>query len=1043
MRDKSIKKVLVIGSGPIVIGQAAEFDYAGAQACQALKEEGIEVILLNSNPATIMTDKEMAHKVYLEPITPEIAEQIIRKERPDGFIAGLGGQTGLNMALTLAETGVLDRYGVKLLGTNLEAIKKAEDRELFKELMEEIGEPICPGETVKSLSEAKQVASRLGYPLVIRPAFTLGGTGGGMADNESELEIYVKKGLEASPIGQVLIEKSVAGFREIEFEVMRDARDNAIAICSMENVDPVGIHTGDSIVVAPALTLSQEEMRLLKGAALKIIRALKIEGGCNVQFALHPSKSEYYIIEVNPRVSRSSALASKATGYPIARVTAKVALGYTLDEIINPLTKKTTAVFEPNIDYVVVKIPRWPFDKFKSGDRHLGTQMKATGEVMAIGRSFIEALQKAIRGLELKPDLPPSTEWDKYLQKADDRRIFIIEETFRAGYSVEKVANLTKISKPFLEEMKNALARLLISEKSPSWLSELKGLGFSDQQIANQWQCPEQDIRKLRKEWQITPGYKRVDTCAGQLRTNSPYFYSTYQGIDEPLDKQGESVVVIGSGPIRIGQGLEFDYATVHAIKAIRKLGYRAVIINNNPETVSTDFDISDALYFEPLTLGDVLPILEREKPLGVIVQFGGQTSIKLASGIANAGYKILGSSVDTIDRAEDRERFEELLETLKIPRPKGAGVRTRDEAFKTANLIGYPVLVRPSYVLGGRAMEIVYSDDDLENYLKEAVSISEDHPILIDRYIQGKEAEVDAICDGEKVLIPGIMEHIERAGVHSGDSIAVYPTKSLSSQAKEKIASYTERIALALQAQGMVNIQFVVDGDDVYIIEVNPRASRTVPFMSKVTNIPMAELATRVMLGEKLTESGLKPEIGDIAVKAPVFSFAKLSQVDTVLGPEMKSTGEVLGRAPVFYQALYKALIASGLSIPQEGTVLFTVADKDKNEILPLAQGFYELGYRLIATTGTAAYLNVHGIRTERVNKLFEGSPNIVDLLQTGEIDLIINTITKGKTPAREGFQIRRRAAERGIPCLTSLDTATALYEALRKIQLQATPLL
>lgn len=1043
MKDPSIQKVLVIGSGPIVIGQAAEFDYAGAQACQSLREEGIEVVLLNSNPATIMTDKEMADKVYLEPITPEITAQIIKKERPDGFIAGLGGQTGLNMALTLSKSGILDKYNVRLLGTNLEAIEKAEDRELFKELMESIGEPICPGETVNSVNEALDVANELGYPLVVRPAFTLGGTGGGLAETQDELLQIVTKGLELSPIGQVLIEKSVAGYREIEFEVIRDKKDNAIAVCSMENIDPVGIHTGDSIVVAPALTLTQEEYLTLKNSALKIIRSLKIEGGCNVQFALHPDKNEYYIIEVNPRVSRSSALASKATGYPIARVTAKLALGYTLSEITNPLTQKTTAAFEPNLDYVVVKIPRWPFDKFKSGDRRLGTQMKATGEVMGIGRSFMEALKKAMRGLEYEPDLPSIDEWDKYLKTPDDRRLFIIEEALKNGYTAEELAEITKINITFLEEIEAAIKILSSSKNDKVHLRDLKELGFSDKEIALAWGLTEEKIFQLRKELGLKPVYKRVDTCAAQIETNTPYFYATYSGTDELFLKKGQSVVVIGSGPIRIGQGLEFDYATVHAIKTLKKSGYRAVIINNNPETVSTDFDISDGLYFEPLTFEDVYPILERENPLGVIVQFGGQTSIKLAEDIQKAGFKILGTTVDSIDVAEDRERFEALLESLQIQRPKGAAVRTKNEALNTANSIGYPVLVRPSYVLGGRAMEIVYSDEELETYLQEAVKISTKHPILIDRYIQGKEAEVDAICDGKKVFIPGIMEHIERAGVHSGDSIAVYPPISLSKKAKQTIVAYTEKIALALKTVGIINIQFVVDHDDVYIIEVNPRASRTVPFMSKVTNVPMAELATWAMLGKELQESGLKDTSGDIAVKAPVFSFAKLRDVDTILGPEMKSTGEVLGRAPVFYQALYKALVASGVSIPQEGTVLFTIADKDKNEILDLAKGFYELGYRIMATTGTAAYLNVHGIKAERVNKLFEGSPNIVDLLLKGEINLVINTITKGKTPRKEGFEIRRVAAERGIPCLTSLDTANALYEAVKTIRLQATPLL
>jgi len=1040
MLDSTIRKVLVVGSGPVVIGQAAEFDYAGTQACRALREEGVEVILLNSNPATIMTDKEMADRVYLEPITVELCEQIIRKERPDGFIAGLGGQTGLNMALALAQSGVLEKYGVKLLGTRLDAIKQAEDRELFKKLMEEIGEPVCPSSTVTSVERALAVAEEIGYPVIVRPAFTLGGTGGGMAKDESELKRLAGLGLEASPIGQVLIEKSVAGYKEIEFEVIRDRAGNAISICSMENLDPVGVHTGDSMVVAPALTLSRDEMELLKASALKIINALRIEGGCNVQFALHPENQTYYIIEVNPRVSRSSALASKATGYPIARVTAKLALGYLLPEIVSSLTSKTTAAMEPSIDYVVCKIPRFPFDKFHSGDRRLGTQMKSTGEVMAIGRTFTEAFNKALRGLEYEPKLPPESQWEEILRQPDDRRVFVLRKALEKGWRPEKVAELTGISMPFIEELAYAAEKLKSSTRED--LSELKALGFSDREVADAWGISEGEVRRLREQNGILPAYKMVDTTAGRIPITTPYFYSTYLGQDEPVEKS-KSVVVIGSGPIRIGQGLEFDYATVHAILAIKKLGYRAVIINNNPETVSTDFDISDALYFEPLTLEDVLPILRREDPVGVIVQFGGQTSIKLAKGITEAGFRVLGTSVDAIDKAEDRERFDALLQELGIRRPEGEAVRSVEEAFLAASRIGYPVLVRPSYVLGGRAMEIVYSDDELKVYLEEAAKASEDHPILVDRYVQGVEAEVDAVSDGENVLIPGIMEHIERAGVHSGDSIAVYPPISLSPKAQQTIVDYTERIARGLNTIGVLNIQFVVKGDAVFIIEVNPRASRTIPFISKVTGINMAQLATEVMLGNKLESSGLVPHKGDIAVKAPVFSFAKLKDVDTVLGPEMKSTGEVMGRAPTFHQAFYKAVVASGLSVPLEGTVLFTVADRDKAEILPLAKGYMELGYNIVATTGTAAYLNVHGVRAKRVNKLFEGAPSIVDLLLEGKIDLIINTISRGNLSRREGFTIRRHASEKGIPCLTSIDTAKALYEAIKQISLQATPLI
>lgn len=1055
---KELKKILVIGSGPIVIGQAAEFDYAGTQACQALKEEGVEVILINSNPATIMTDTNMADKVYIEPITLDFVTQIIRQERPDGLLPTLGGQTGLNMAVELAKAGVLEREKVKLLGTQLSSIEKAEDRDLFRELMRELEQPVPDSTIVTTLEEALSFAEEIGYPLIVRPAYTLGGTGGGICADEVELRETVTSGLRYSPISQCLVEKSIAGMKEVEYEVMRDANDNCIVVCNMENFDPVGVHTGDSIVVAPSQTLSDREYQMLRSASLKIIRALNIEGGCNVQFALDPQSFQYYVIEVNPRVSRSSALASKATGYPIAKMAAKIALGYTLDEIVNPVTGQTYACFEPSLDYIVSKIPRWPFDKFTHANRQLGTQMKATGEVMAIGRTFEESIHKAVRSLEIGThrlylkgagDLDQNT-LEERLSKPDDERMFLIAEAFRRGYALQQIHDLTNVDWWFLDKIERIVAfeAVIGSESNLTYemLYEAKRMGFTDRSIAElrklggqSGYITEQDVRDFRLENGLKPVYKMVDTCAAEFEATTPYYYSTYETENEVVPSTKEKIVVLGSGPIRIGQGIEFDYSTVHAVWAIQNAGYEAVIINNNPETVSTDFNTSDRLYFEPLFFEDVMNVIEQEKPIGVIVQFGGQTAINLAAPLKAAGVRILGTSLESIDEAEDRKKFEALLSKLQIKQPQGSTVTSVDQAVGTAETLGYPVLVRPSYVLGGRAMQIVYSDEELLEYMEEAVQINPDHPVLIDRYMLGKEVEVDAICDGETVLIPGIMEHVERAGVHSGDSIAVYPPQHLGQELKDKIVEITIKIAKELKTVGLVNIQFVIYKQEVYVIEVNPRSSRTVPFLSKVTNIPMANLATKAILGTSLASQGysegLWPEPDYVSVKVPVFSFAKLRRVDTTLGPEMKSTGEVMGRDPQYAKALYKGLLGSGMKLPTTGAIIATVADKDKEEAVRLLKGFYNLGYKIIATGGTAAALEEAGLYVTTVNKLSEGIPNILDMIRTGQAQFVINTLTKGKEPARDGFKIRREAVENGVFCMTSLDTASALLHMMESI--------
>ncbi|TCP52416.1 carbamoyl-phosphate synthase large subunit [Tumebacillus sp. BK434] len=1054
-----LKKILVIGSGPIVIGQAAEFDYAGTQACHALREEGISVVLVNSNPATIMTDIETADKVYVEPLTPEFVAQIIRQEKPDGLLATLGGQTGLNMAVKLHELGVLEQEGVELLGTALSSIKQAEDREEFRSLMHELGEPVPESEIVNTYEGAKQFAEEIGFPIIIRPAYTLGGTGGGIAKDWAEYEEIVNLGLQLSPISQVLVERSIAGFKEVEYEVMRDKNDNCIVVCNMENFDPVGIHTGDSIVVAPSQTLSDHEYQMLRASALKIIRALGIEGGCNVQFALDPDSFQYYLIEVNPRVSRSSALASKATGYPIAKIAAKIAIGYTLDEIVNPVTKQTYACFEPALDYIVTKIPRWPFDKFVSAKRVLGTQMKATGEVMAIERSFEASLMKAVRSLEIgldSLDLPGADELDqesleKRLVAADDERLFLLAEAFKRGYTVEQLHDLTKIDEWFLVKVEG-IVRLLqtigAEGLTEANLRKAKKWSITDSTIARYAQTSEDEVYGTRQALGLRPVFKMVDTCAAEFDAETPYYYSAYETEDEVAESNHKKVVVLGSGPIRIGQGIEFDYCSVHAVWGLKDAGYESIIINNNPETVSTDFSTSDRLYFEPLHIEDVMHVIDREQPEGVIVQFGGQTAINLAAPLAKRGVKILGTQLADIDRAEDREKFDQLLTDLDIPRPQGKTVFTVEAAVQAANETGYPVVVRPSYVLGGRAMEIVYTEQDLLHYMKHAVKVNSEHPVLVDRYLTGLEIEVDAIADGETVLIPGIMEHVERAGVHSGDSIAVYPTQKLYSHLKETIIEYTTKIARALNVKGLLNIQYVVSKDKVYVIEVNPRSSRTVPFLSKVTGVPMVDVATQIIFGKSLTEqgyqNGLWPEPQDmVAVKVPVFSFAKLRRVDVTLGPEMKSTGEVMGQERTFAKALYKGLLAGGIDIPEHGTIIATIADKDKEEALPILKGYANLGFRFLATKGTAALLRAQGISAvTEVKKLAEGSPNLVDLLRQGKADMVINTLTHGRDTSRDGFRIRRESVEHGIPCLTSLDTAQAMLDVLQSIRFSTVPL-
>ncbi|MDA7025937.1 carbamoyl-phosphate synthase large subunit [Bacillus sp. CLL-7-23] len=1045
-----IKKILVIGSGPIIIGQAAEFDYAGTQACLALKEEGYEVILVNSNPATIMTDTEMADRVYIEPLTLEFLTRIIRKEHPDAILPTLGGQTGLNLAVELSENGILAECGVEVLGTKLSAIQKAEDRDLFRNLMNELHEPVPESEIIHSLEEARKFTGKIGFPVIVRPAYTLGGTGGGICSNEDELKEIVESGLKMSPVHQCLLEKSIAGYKEIEYEVMRDANDHAIVVCNMENIDPVGIHTGDSIVVAPSQTLSDREYQMLRNVSLKIIRALEIEGGCNVQLALDPNSFQYYIIEVNPRVSRSSALASKATGYPIAKLAAKIAVGLSLDEMMNPVTGKTYASFEPALDYVVSKIPRWPFDKFESANRKLGTQMKATGEVMAIGRTFEESLLKAIRSLEADVyhlELKNATDITndilvKRIQKAGDERLFYLAEAFRRGYTVQELHQFSAIDLFFLHKLAGIIRFEETFEKARgdfNLLKKAKELGFSDRTISQLWGMAEQKVYDLRKEAGIVPVYKMVDTCAAEFESETPYFYSTYEEENESERTEKKSVIVLGSGPIRIGQGVEFDYATVHSVWAIKEAGYEAIIINNNPETVSTDFSISDKLYFEPLTVEDVMQIIDLEQPEGVIVQFGGQTAINLADALEDRGVKILGTSLEDLDRAEDRDKFEQTLKTLYVPQPLGKTAISVEEAVKIADHIGYPVLVRPSYVLGGRAMEIVYHQSELLHYMAHAVKINPQHPVLIDKYLIGKEIEVDAISDGETVVIPGIMEHIERAGVHSGDSIAVYPPQSLSEEIKKKIEQYTIKLAKGLNIVGLLNIQFVLSKDEVYVLEVNPRSSRTVPFLSKITGIPMANLATKVILGQKLSDvgfsEGLQQEQAGVYVKVPVFSFAKLRRVDITLGPEMKSTGEVMGKDLTLEKALYKGLIASGIQIPKDGSVLLTVADKDKQEGLSIAKRFHAIGYQILATEGTADYLRQAAIPVRTVGKIGQEGRNLLDVIRNGEAQFVVNTLTKGKQPQRDGFRIRRESVENGVACLTSLDTAEAILRVLESM--------
>ncbi|MEI2802460.1 MAG: carbamoyl-phosphate synthase large subunit [Trichococcus flocculiformis] len=1050
-----IQSILVIGSGPIIIGQAAEFDYAGTQACLALKEEGYKVILVNSNPATIMTDVEIADKVYMEPLSVEFITNIIRKERPDALLPTLGGQTGLNMAVELDKAGVLEEFNVELLGTKLSSIQQAEDRDLFRQLMAELHQPVPESDIIHTVDEALRFAAEIGYPLIVRPAFTMGGTGGGICHNEADLREIVANGLRYSPVTQCLLEKSIAGFKEIEYEVMRDSNDNAIVVCNMENIDPVGVHTGDSIVVAPSQTLSDKEYQMLRDVSLQIIRALKIEGGCNVQLALDPYSFDYYIIEVNPRVSRSSALASKATGYPIAKMAAKIAVGLTLDEMKNPVTGTSYAAFEPALDYIVSKIPRFPFDKFEKGDRTLGTQMKATGEVMAMGHTFEESMLKAVRSLEYGVNhlaLPKDqgqtvtmAEIEQNIRVACDERLFYLGEALRRGVTPETIHEWSEIDYFFLYKFKHIIdleKEVAANVKDLETLREAKKYGFSDEIIAELWGMASEDIYALRKANGIVPVFKMVDTCAGEFESFTPYFYSTYEMEQESFPSDREKVIVLGSGPIRIGQGVEFDYATVHAVWAIQEAGYEAIVVNNNPETVSTDFSISDKLYFEPLTEEDVMAIIDLEQPLGVVVQFGGQTAINLADKLVKHGVKILGTSLEDLDRAEDRKLFEQLLRDLDIPQAPGKTAVTVEEAVAVADEIGYPVLVRPSYVLGGRAMQIVYNQADLEKYMREAVVASPERPVLVDHYLIGQELEVDAICDGETVLIPGIMEHIERAGVHSGDSIAVYPPQNLSAELIQTIEDYTIRVAQGLNTIGLVNIQFVISNGVVYIIEVNPRASRTIPFLSKVTGIPMAKLATKGILGLKLKDMGYKtglvPSKSGVYVKMPVFSFSKLKKVDTVLGPEMKSTGEIIGKDVNLPKALYKGFIASGVNVPDYGTALMTVSDKDKAEIIPLAKRLISLGYHIVATTGTGKALEAEGIKVDVIEKINENSNDILDAIRDGRINLVVNTMTEGKTSETDGFLIRREAVENNIPCLTSLDTAEALLQAMETIHFQ-----
>ncbi len=1043
--DKSIKKTLVIGSGPIVIGQAAEFDYAGTQACRALREEGIEVVLVNSNPATIMTDKEMADRIYIEPLTLPVLKRIIEKERPDSILSTLGGQTGLTLSMQLAKEGFLEKNGVRLLGADPETIDKAEDRQMFKETMLKIGQPCIPSKVVTDVASAVDFAGEIGYPLIIRPAFTLGGTGGGIANNEEELREVAETGIRMSPINQILVEKCVSGWKEIEFEVIRDSSGNVITVCSMENVDPVGVHTGDSIVVAPALTLATEEFMMLKTAALNIVSELGVNGGCNVQFALDPNSMEYAVIEVNPRVSRSSALASKATGFPIAKVASKIAVGYNLDEIPNAITKKTSACFEPTIDYIVVKLPKWPFDKFVYAKRTLGTQMKATGEVMAIGTSFEQALMKAVRGAEIsltsldspKHAAMPDEEIHKRLHDCDDERLFVIYQALKRGISVDEIYDITKIDRLFLYKILKLVrfADSLADGVDEEKYLEAKKLGYPDSVI--------EALSGKPLEYHRSAVFKMVDTCAAEFAAETPYFYSTYDDENEAAEFKKEhstaqkTVIVFGAGPIRIGQGIEFDYASVHCCRALKKLGYEVVIVNNNPETVSTDFDTADRLYFEPLTPEDVMNVINTEKPFGAVVAFGGQTAIKLTKFLDKTGVNILGTPADSIDAAEDRERFDKLLEKYHIKRPIGDTVMTTEDALAVAKRIGYPVLLRPSYVLGGQNMIIAFGESDVREYMQIILSHNIENPVLIDKYLMGTELEVDAVCDGEDILIPGIMEHIERTGVHSGDSIAVYPAWNVSDELTEKIISASKQLAVDLNTKGLVNIQYLIYDNDLYVIEVNPRSSRTVPYITKVTGVPMVDLATRAMLGEKLKDmgygTGLYPTSPYVAVKVPIFSFEKLADVDNHLGPEMKSTGEVLGIASTMEEAIYKGLIAAGYKMKKSGGVMITVRDSDKPEVADLAKRYSELGFSIYATRGTANIISRVGIPVTVVDKIHEGEENTITLLESGKINYVISTSSKGRLPSRDSVKIRRKTVERSIPCLTSIDTANALAQSLK----------
>ncbi|WP_406545018.1 carbamoyl-phosphate synthase large subunit [Pseudobutyrivibrio sp.] len=1049
-KRSDIKKVMVIGSGPIVIGQAAEFDYAGTQACRSLKEEGMEVCLVNSNPATIMTDKEIADQVYIEPLTVDVLKQIIIKEKPDSLLPTLGGQAGLNLGMELAESGFLDEHGVKLIGTTAETIFRAEDRQAFKDTMEKLGEPVAASLVVNTVEDGIKFTNTIGYPVVLRPAYTLGGSGGGIAHNQAELVEILTNGLRLSRVHEVLVERCIAGWKEIEYEVMRDAAGNCITVCNMENIDPVGVHTGDSIVVAPSQTLGDKEYQMLRTSALRIIDELGITGGCNVQYALHPESFEYCVIEVNPRVSRSSALASKATGYPIAKVAAKIALGYTLDEIPNAITKKTFASFEPMLDYCVVKIPRLPFDKFITATRKLTTQMKATGEVMSICNNFEGALMKAIRSLEQHVDSLMSYDFcdmtDEELNEAltvvDDRRIYCIAEALRRGVSYEKIHDITQIDIWFIDKIKILVEmeqRLANEELTVELLKEAKRIEFPDNVIADlNGKMTEEEVRKMRYDNGIVAAYKMVDTCAAEFDAMTPYYYSVYGSENEAAETSGrKKVLVLGSGPIRIGQGVEFDYCSVHATWAFAKEGWETVIVNNNPETVSTDFDIADKLYFEPLTNEDVESIVNLEKPDGAIVQFGGQTAIKLTEHLMKIGVPILGTKAEDVDAAEDRELFDEILEKTQIPRAAGGTVFTAEEAKEVANRLGYPVLVRPSYVLGGQGMQIAFNDEEIEKFMDIINQIAQDHPILVDKYLQGKEIEVDAICDGENILIPGIMEHIERTGIHSGDSISVYPAHTITQDIKDKIVDYTERLAKALHVLGMINIQFIAMDGEVYVIEVNPRSSRTVPYISKVTGIPIVDLAAKAILGHKITDMGykpgLQPEADYIAIKMPVFSFEKLRGAEISLGPEMKSTGECLGIAKTFEEALYKAFLGAGVVLPKHKQMIITVKDADKPEALEVAKRFEKLGYKIYATRSTAKFLQDGGVDALRVNKITQESPNVMDLILGHKIDLVIDTPTQGHgDKTRDGFLIRRNAIETGINCITAMDTAVALATSL-----------